>query len=182
MVTLNILRTRDLLQKFDFPTLFVEELGWDRHRAQLDVVVEGTPHTLKAVAEKRGMVAYTCGSDANTAIPNYATRRKIEQQATKSAHEHLIVYTDAAQTTQVWQWVKREPGRPAACREHTFHKNQPGDALIQKLQAIAFSLEEEENLTIPHVAGRVEGAFYVDRITRRFYDRLKTEHTAFLKV
>ena len=143
--------------------------------------MDGTAYSLHALAEKRGMVAYVCAPDSRDAIPDYATRRKIEKQAAKSAHEHLIIYTDGANTTQVWQWVKREPGRPAACREHTFRKNQPGDALIQKLQTIAFSLEEEETLTIAHVAGRARQAFDVDRVTKRFYDRFKTEHTAFLK-
>ncbi len=80
------------------------------------------------------MVAFEYVTPAGERLPDHAIRRKIEHQAAKSAHEHLIVFTDADRTTQVWQWVKREPGKPIACREHTFHKNQPGDALIQKLE------------------------------------------------
>lgn len=30
MPTLNLPKTRDLLQKFDFSMLFIEELGWSR--------------------------------------------------------------------------------------------------------------------------------------------------------
>ncbi len=37
--------------------------------------------------------------------------RKIETQVAKSVNEHLIIYTDAASTQQVWQWVKRETGQ-----------------------------------------------------------------------
>ena len=83
--------------------------------------------------------------------------------------------------TQIWQWVKREAGKPLACREHTYHRDQPGDALIQKLEAIAFSIEEEESLTLVDVTGRVRAGFDVERVTKRFYDRFKTEHAAFLK-
>ncbi len=46
---------------------------------------------------------------------------------------------------------------------------------------IVFSLEEEESLTTVAVAGRVRGAFDIDRVTKRFYDRFKTEHAQFLK-
>ena len=85
------------------------------------------------------------------------SRRKIQREVARSVHEHLIVYTDAAETTQIWQWVKREPGRPAACREHRYHRGQSGESLIQKLETIAFSLEEEEDLTLIAVTGRVPG-------------------------
>ncbi|MBI3304356.1 MAG: Eco57I restriction-modification methylase domain-containing protein, partial [Deltaproteobacteria bacterium] len=145
-----------------------------------DVVVEGQTFTLTAIAEKRGMVAFTCVPPGDGRIPDYPTRRKIERQVGNSVHEHLIIYTDAAKTTQIWQWVKREAGRPTACREHTYQRHQPGDALMQKLQAIAFSLDEEESLTIVHVSSRARAAFDVDRVTKRFYDRFKAEHDAFL--
>ncbi len=167
---------RQYLQTFDFHTLFIEELGWDRYTSRLDINVDGQTLTLTAVAEKRGMVVFVCAGS----LPNYPVRRKIDRQVTKLVHEHLIIYTDKDKTTQIWQWVKREAGKPTACREHVYHRNQPGDALIQKLQALVFRLEEEENLTIVEVTSRARAAFDVDRVTKRFYDRFKTEHAAFL--
>lgn len=175
------MRTRDLLRQFDFKTLFIEELGWDHHKASLELPIDGQVFVLTAIAQKRGMVAYLCPSLDGKSIPDYQTRRRIETQAAKSTHEHLIIYTDTDKTTQIWQWVKREAGKPTACREHTYHRHQPGDALIQKLQGLFFSIEEEEILTLPYVTGRVRAAFDVDRITKRFYDRFKSEHAAFLK-
>jgi len=100
--------------------------------------------TLTTLANKRGMVAYLCDPSRDGRIPDYTTRRKIDMQVAKSVHEHLIIYIDADKTTQVWQWVKRETGKPLASREHTFHSSQSGDSLIQKLEAIAFSIAEEE--------------------------------------
>jgi hypothetical protein len=116
---LNFTRARALLREAKFRFLFIEELGWDHYNATLDVSVQGSSTTLSAIAQKRGMVAYHCPTPAGQTMPEYALRRKIEHQAAKSALEHLIVFTDAGKTTQIWQWVKREPGKPAACREHT---------------------------------------------------------------
>ena len=180
-MALDHARVRKYLKESDLRGLFTQELGWEHHQGNLQVTVEAQDYTLPVIAQKRGMVAYQCPTDDIEEIPDYATRRKIERQVARSVHEHIVVFTNADQEVQVWQWVKREAGRPAACREHTYHTSQPGDALIQKLGAIEFTLEEEEDLTIVDVAGRTRAAFDVDRMTRRFYDRFKTEHAAFLK-
>ena len=174
-------RTRQLLKTFDLKGLFIEELGWDRCGNQLEITLDGMSYSLSAVAEKHGMVAFICNAPLTGLIPDYSLRRKVERQAAKSAHEHIIIYTDRDKTTQVWQWVKRESGKPTACREHTFHITQDGLSLVQKLQSIAFRLEEEETLTIFEVGIRARAAFDVERITKRFYDRFKTEHDVFLK-
>ena len=163
---LNQTRTRQLLKEFNFRTLFIDELGWDTHTTPLEITVDGQPRKLQALAQKRGMVAYQCSTPTGGRLPDYPTRRRIEQQVAKAAHEHLIVFTDAAQTTQIWQWVKREPGKPAACREHHFHRTQSGEALAQKLQAIAFTLDEEESLTLPDVTRRTRTGFDVESCLR----------------
>ena len=178
---MNVARARQLLRDFDFRALFIEELGWDRHSAPLEVVVLGSSITLSALAEKRGLVAYHCPAPTGQPLPDYAQRRKIEHQVAKATHEHLIVFTDPTNTTQIWQWVKREPGKPAACREHTYRASQPGDALLQKLEAIAFTLDEEETLSLTDVTRRARVGFDVDRVTKRFYDRFQKEHAAFLR-
>ena len=38
---LNLEHTRTLLQAFDFKALFIEELGWDRFKTELDVSADG---------------------------------------------------------------------------------------------------------------------------------------------
>lgn len=78
--------------------------------------------------------------------------------------------------------MNRELGKPAACREHTFHRSQPGDALLQKLNAIAFTLEEEDRISLPDVTRRARAGFDIERVTKRFYDRFQKEHAAFLKL
>jgi hypothetical protein len=177
---LNTARIRQLLRDFNLPTLLVEELGWDNHAHSLDTSANNQTFCLQAVAHKRGMVAYHCPAPAGGRLPDYATRCKIEQQVTKAAHEHLLIFTDSARTTQIWQWVKREPGKPLARRECHYLATQPGDSLIQKLQPIAFSLDEEETLTLVDVTDRARSGFDIERVTKKFYELFKKEHTAFL--
>jgi len=178
---MNLERTRKLIQSFDFKTLFIEELGWDRYKAELDVSVDSQNFRLRAFSEKRGMVVLICDPGMDGSIPDYSIRRKIDRQVKKSHHEHLIIYVAADKSKQIWQWVKREQGKPVACREHPYYASQPGDSLIQKIDDLAFSLEEEEQLTIVEVGRRARRAFDVEKITKRFYDRFKAEHGKFTK-
>ena len=170
---------RRLLEAFDLRTLFIDELGWDSGGADLTLTVADKKFTLQAIAHKRGFVAYQCVS-ADKSIPDYPTRQKIWRQAAKATHEHLIVFALEDHGALCWQWVKREQGQPPRYRQHTYSQGQPATALAQKLERLRFTLEEEERLSIADVASRAEQAFDVEKVTRRFYDRFKTEHQAFL--
>jgi hypothetical protein len=172
---------RSALKSFDFATIF-NQLGWDNHiTADLHIAVDSSDYRLSPVAQKRGMVIYLYESPDDNELPSYAARRKIENQVRRSAHEHLVIYASRQEGRQVWQWVRREPGTPTACREHSYSTSQQGDALIEKLERIAFSLAEEDSLNIIMVAGRARDAFDVERVTKRFYDRFKREHDSFLR-
>ncbi|HSV74147.1 MAG TPA: DNA methyltransferase [Chthonomonadales bacterium] len=173
-------RARALLRAGDLRELFVEVLGWDHHTQTLevDLSAEGV-WRLEALAEKRGMIAWRCPA-GDGRPPDYQLRAKIEQRVARASHEHLVVFTDAACDWQIWHWVRREPGLPVARREQQFHRPQSGDPLLQRLEAIAFGLEEENRLTIVDVTGRARAAFDVERVTKRFYDRFKAEHDAFV--
>src|SRR5438105_2078545 len=113
-MALDVQRCRQHLRGFDFRALFLEDLGWDRPGASLSVRIGSDTFTLTAAAQKRGLSAFVCGPAADGRIPDYPTRRRIERQVAKSAHEHLIVFIDGGKQNQVWQWVKREPGKPTA--------------------------------------------------------------------
>ncbi len=177
----NVEQARHHLREFDFTRLLVGDLGWNHHQAlPLAVPIESETYTLNAVAEKCGLVVYVCNPGPDGEIPLYPTRRKIERQVTKSAFEHMVIFTDAARASLVWQWVKRQAGRPAVCRENTFHSSQTGEVLLQKLQGVAFELQEEEQLNIALVASRVQKALDVEKVTKKFYERFKKEHETFL--
>lgn len=178
---MNKAAAKEYLRLFDFKALFLNELGWDDHDGSLPLKVCDETITLDAVAEKRGMAAYLCALPEQGRPYDYQTRCKIEIQLAKSVREHLIVYFDAKRRFQTWQWVKREHGKPIARREHTLTAGQSGEALLQKLEALEVKIEEDEQLTLVGITARARQAFDVDRVTKRFYDRFKTEHAAFLK-
>ena len=173
-------RIRQLLRDFEFESLLVK-LGWDYHTQRINITIDETEYLLTAIAEKRGMAVFLCSATPDRTIPDRQTRLKIQREAGKSVHEHLIIFTDTEQDTQIWQWVKREPGKPLACREHRYYNEQSGESLIQKLETIAVSFDDEEGLTLIDVRGRVRAAFDMERVTKRFYDRFKREHAQFLK-
>ena len=172
---------RSSLQAFDFTRLFVEGLGWNYYQTSpLTVDVDGVDYTLRPVAEKANFAVFECSPGPDGVIPEYPVRRKIEAQVAKRAFEHLIIFVDSARTRQVWQWVKREPGRPPACREQDFYEGQSGQPLLQRLREVEFDLDDEaRGLGISEVTGRMHKAFDVEKVTKRFYDHFKRELTAF---
>ena len=180
-MTLSVSRIQHYLKSFKLEKLFIEELGWNRHSGKLSIEMDGIAYTLSAVAEKRGVQIFSCLQDVGGKIPDYATRRRIEKQVTKSAYEHLIIFIDDARSMQIWQWVSRQPGLRAAFREHHYLvAHHSGESLIQKLESITFSLSEEEGLALTGVAFKLRDAFDRDKITKKFYDHFKKQQGAFL--
>ena len=172
-------RCRPLLQNFDFRLLFIEELGWDARKATLEIPLKSGSARLESIAHKRGFVAWHCPSPAGKFLDS-AARRKIEREVAKAAHEHLIVFTDADKSRQIWQWVRRDPGQPLRVRELDWAKGQSGEAVLQKLDPLFVSLDDEEALTLLDVTARARGNVS-ERVTKKFYADFTKQHTAFLK-
>ncbi len=169
-----------LLRQFSFQALFVD-MGWD-YPGQGDtyqVEVDGQPHALAVVAHKRGVQILHALPDHAGHIPPYATRQKIERKITAQAREHLIVFTDAAHSTQIWQWVSRAPGRPNQYREVPWRVGESTELLRQKLSAIAFTLGEEETLSVLGIAARLQVGFDRDKVTKKFYGEFEKQRKSF---
>lgn len=175
----NPTRVRNHLKNCNLEMLFVEELGWNTYRANITVDVDKKTYPLETVAEKQGVQIFA--HYANDEVPNYPTRQKIEKQVTKLAREHLIIFVNADRTEQRYQWVARGPDKPIAYREYVYNTKQSGEALIQKLNTIMFTLDDEEGLDLLGTTIRLRDAFDRDRITKKFYDHFKSEHATFLK-
>jgi hypothetical protein len=177
MTQLNKPNGRRHLREFRFQDLFIEELGWDNAAVSLTAEVDGCVFPLQAIAQKRGMVVFVHWADGD--IPPANVRNQIERQVARSYREHFLIFVDGRRTAQKWLWVQREIGRPLARRTVDYVPPQSGDLLLQKLEAIAFSLAEEETLTLVDVTSRVRAAFNVERATKKFYDQFKKERNAF---
>jgi hypothetical protein len=172
---------KSYIRAFNLKGLFTQKLGWDDHNSSITKKLDGQTFKLTAIAEKRGMVVYQYALNANEPMPEYSERRKIESAVCKDAFEHLIVYTRGNEE-QIWQWARREKGKPIACREIKWLSDNDGELLCQSLDHIKFSLEEEPDLTLKKVDGRARKAFDVDKVTGKFYDEFKEQHQEFLKL
>src|SRR5690242_16124594 len=162
--TPDMTTTREKIQQHlrdcTFKELFVEELGWNiLHEPPLALAVEGSTYVLRPLVEKRGVRIFVCDPDPQGKIPTDRLLRQVEREVTRYAYEHVIIYTDAARENQVWQWVKREQGKPLAPRLHRYHSGQSGELLAQKLERLAIGLQEEERIHMTEVASRVARAF-----------------------
>jgi len=178
-MTIDAARFQKPLDAFKLEQLF-NELGWDHASLKpQQLAVNGEAFTLTAVAQKRGVAVLHCSPDSGGNIPLRPTLLKIEKEALKLAHEHLLVFADAAQTTLTWLWVSRAPGQPTATRTHTWHRGTSGESLRQKLNQIVWALEEEEAITLTDVITGLRRAFDRDKISKSFYEKFKAEHGAF---
>lgn len=180
-MSFDFTRARPLLQKCNLPKLFREELGWEPAHQKLSLRDGDTDYAFTAIAEKRGFTVWLCESP-NGGVPDHATRVKLDRQLSETSFEHLIVFITADRTNQSWMWVRREQGKPLAARTHEYHRGQPGDSLLQKLESLYVSLEDEEaGLSTVEVAGRARAAFDIEKVTKAFYRDFDTHRKAFLK-
>src|SRR5574337_902042 len=142
MAKLDIPRTRSLLQKFEFKTLFIEELGWSQPstRKHMVLVHDGIELEIRQIAELAGVVVVEITAQ-DGAIPNAKIRAAAYKQVAKQHHENLLIFLDRHRTQSLWYWVKRD-GSKTHPREHLYVKGQPGDLFLSKLSAMVVDISE----------------------------------------
>lgn len=179
-MTTEVLAIKNALKEFNFKHLFIEELLWDRYQTRTEsITVDDETFDISSIAEKKGMVVLECKSQ-NGKIPKKSLRDKVERQVAKTnPREHLIVFTDAKKTEQLWQWVDRDGRRKV--NDHRYHIWQSGDSLVQKLRSISIELSESESITLPVVVSRARQALRKDHVTKKFFDKFQQHHEFFLE-
>ena len=172
---------KQYIEKYDFTILF-NQLGWNYVKHQDPVKINDYTYKLHSVAEKSGFRILLCEPDNKGKIPDYATRIKLDRAIARLYREHLTIFIDKEQKTQLWQWVWREPGKPPEITETVWYRGQEPELLYQKTSGLFFTLDEEENITIVDVTGRVRENFQQNRekVTKKFYEGFKQEHKKFL--
>jgi hypothetical protein len=177
-------RIRRYLEAFDFAGLFTDpELGWDwpESKGKLRIPTKSGFIDAEVIAEKRGVKVLHLAGLAAGSIPPSDDRKQIEKAVTPLATEHLLIFTDAAKTRQVWLWTSRWPGKPISYRELIWEKGKANELLLQKLSSIAFTLSEEEALDITGVVERLRDSLDRDKVTKKFYEQFKVQKDAFRK-
>lgn len=158
-------RIHDLLDRQDFETLFLEELGWDRVTDPDSMAVsdeELVGSQLRPIVDKRGVRVWHC-----TCIPESRVRQRLDREAAKRSAERLLIFADGDK--HLWLWPERRPSGGTRHVTHTYRPGEPNQALEQRIRRISFGLEEERGLTTLTVRERVRTAFNAEKITNRFY-------------
>ena len=182
MNALDKVTFKKYIQLFDFTTLF-NELGWDYLNEDISKKAGDKTFSLKAVAHKEGFRIFVCNPDEEGKIPDSSLRKKIHTEISRLYFEHLIIFVDRNKTTQVWQLIIREHGKPQGIKQVTWYRHQEPELLYQRLSGVFFTIDETDKLTIVDVTHRLKENFgaNAEKVTKKFYDVFKTEHTRFLK-
>jgi hypothetical protein len=188
MPILNIPRTRELLEKFDFKTLFIEELNWSQPAARRPGTWqhEGQTYEYRHIAELAGVVVLEVTS-ADGVIPPSKVRDAVQRGITGLYRENLLIFVDRVNKTRtqsLWRWIKREDGKTFP-REHLYVKGQPGDLFISKISGMVFDISQFDALgsvKLVEVSDRLRQALDVERVTKRFYNEYAAERLDFTEL
>ena len=155
----------DLLDRREFETLFLDKLGWDRVAEPDSLAVaadEADGLRLRPLADKHGVKAWLC-----EAMPPARIRQWLDREAARRSAERLLIF--AGSDKHLWLWPERRPAGGTRHVAHTYRPGQPNPALAQRIERIAFGLDEEDSLSTLTVRERVRTAFNAEQITKRFY-------------
>ncbi|QLE48653.1 ATP-binding protein [Nostoc sp. C057] len=181
-MSLNFQRTRDLLSKFKFSDLFIEELGWSKPSRQKPetLKIDNKTYQYQKIAELSGVAIFeVTAADGN--IPEAKVRVAIHQEVTKLIAENLLIFITEERTRSLWYWVKRE-GSKTSVRDHLYVKGQPGDLFLSKLGSLVIDITELEHgePTVVEIAYKLQRGFDVEPVTKKFYKEFQEQHQKFL--
>lgn len=170
------------IEVFDFTGLF-NQLGWSYLDEQTPVKLKEETYLFHSVAEKGGFRILVFKPAKHQDLPDYATRLQLDRKIGKLYREHLIIFCDKGNATQIWQLFVKQLGKPSRLSETRWHKGQEPELLYQKTSNLFFTLDQEENITIADVVDVVNENFSknVDQVTKKFYENFRKEHKKFIE-
>ncbi len=176
---------KELIIKEEFTEIFLDPvLGWDeapKRPFNIDInFAEDDYHfNIKYIAQKRGFIICWTKCDK---MPTKVVRQKLERELSKIYYEHILILT-AKDGEQKWMISHKLDDKPIRLLETGFVDGQTPEAVIQKLNGLAFSMSEEYTLGIADVSVRAVEAFTMnaEEVTKRFYERFSCELKKFRK-
>lgn len=180
-MALNVENARNLLQAFNFKTLFIEELGWNNPKSKnaFPFQTKEGQFYRKAIAELSGATVYEITTEDGS-IPDSKVREVISKEIQKINFEHILVFIDKGRTQTIWRWLKKQE-KKSLSREHYFAAGQTGDAFIAKLSGLLVDIAElEKDITITDVAKKIQNALDLEKVTKRFFKEYQQQFSVFL--
>lgn len=179
---INLNKSRQYLQEFDFVSLFTEELGWTNPptKESIPFEFEGKTFYRQGVAELAGVMILEITAAAGE-IPDSKVRANLQKDISKLYLENLLIFLDGDRKQSLWYWVKRE-GNKQYRRDHLYVKGQSGDLFLSKLGALVVDLKDWEsgNVSVLNAARRLKDSFDIDRVTKEFFKEFQSLHGDFL--
>ena len=182
-MNLDITKVRNLLQEFDFQSIFVEELGWSQppQSKPAPLICDGTEYEVRQIAQLSGVVIFEI-RQKDGKIPDAKKRAAVYKDIAKHHHENLLIFVDGIRSQSIWYWVKLE-NKKIYPRDHVYVKGQPGDLFLSKLGTMVVDiseLDEAGNIPVTEVAGRLRDALDIERVTKKFYREFSDERLNFI--
>ncbi|MCS6943795.1 MAG: SAM-dependent methyltransferase, partial [Geminocystis sp.] len=112
-------------------------------------------------------------------MPERSILLKLEHQLQEHTKSHLLVVRDENKTQQEWLWLKSETGKKHKLRSHSYKINQNPEPLLQKLENLTVTIEEENHLTHVDVVQKVKQGFDVEQVTKQFFQDFQKIHQQF---
>lgn len=178
MQKLNLQKTRNSIQNFDFKSLFINELGWNNPNSSSKFKINDSQ--AKPIAQLGGITVFEITAKN---FPNSQQRADIHKQISTIHHENLLIFLDKRSnpTKSIWYWHSG-----MLPREHYYFQGQPGDLFISKLSALFVDLSELEDsdgdLSVLQVSEKLKNALDVDTVTKKFYQDFQAQHLEFLEL
>lgn len=145
-------RLLDYLENSQFIAL-CNELGWNHCDFVTSVDFDGLTYDFKAIAEKCGFLIFQYQLDTNQPLPY-----RVIDQLYKSHHEHLTIVSN--KDWSIWQWALRKRRRKPIYHQILHDKNKNSQDFAKRISGIAFTLDEEDHLSIVDVIHRVSNTFH----------------------
>ena len=180
-MALNVENARNLLQGFDFKTLFIEELGWSnpKNKNAFPFQTKEGQFYRKAIAELSGATVYEITNEDGT-IPDAKIRDVISKEIQKINFEHILIFIDKKLKQTIWRWLKKQE-KKSLSREHYFAAGQTGDAFIAKLYGLMVDIAEiEKDIKITDVAKKIQNALDLEKVTKKFFKEYQQQFIVFL--
>ncbi len=170
-------RIKNALATGSLDELFLGELGWDRPRiARFSVETAGSTYDIVPVAHKSGLHVFDIESVQE--MPPGAAQAAVDREVAKRSPERLLVFR--TRIHQIWRWPESRPSGGTRLVPHEYSIGSPNEDLVQRIARVAFSLDEQAGLTLADVRARVRLSFSAERVTKRFYDAFRSQHSDLL--
>lgn len=154
--------------------VFVEHLGWEFPTdTPLPIEVEGAEYLPRVIASLKGFQIYSVKTAGR---PTRQRMRQIDSQLAQFAPERLEVIQGP--DAWFWHWPRKTNAGTVTFEAVETAPDTLPTFLAQRLTGLEFTVSDHRRgLMLADVRDRVHGHFDATNVTKKFYDRFRTEHS-----